>query len=586
MPNQHPFTRKHHLIFIALFLLSIPLKLYAANDLAWEMDFVPVLARGGAFLDEGIFPAYGTLSSVAAYNLPFLVWMHLPVLIFTRDVAAALIITGLAFNLLGTWAVYRLGGEMFSPTIGLVAAALFTFNETSISSSYTAWAQLHLPMFYAVVFLCLWRWKSTGKAQYIALAIISVTAAFMTHFSAVLLYPTAIFYILIARPPIKWRGFAIGIIIAALMGAPYLFFQIERDFVDLRAFLTRETLVPQDILDSYADLKPGASHREPYDNDQTDAKSDLLPYNKPLFQNDTPTRTQRIIVWIISIPGQYADGLMLAFNDTPDTITANSPLLGRIAASFMRDLLRLLFIVGTIFALYRVGMEIRQNGLQGYDLTNSQWGRYTLLLLFILVIISGMIVTRASPDSQPTYYTGFLSLQLILVAQILVHLLQTVGAVREPPSYQIVRRNIIALIVIIIIAFSATDRILRVSQHDYDRYSIFNVWVYRNMDAAVDYIADDWQGGDNITISYDLFPEMAHFWWVAPWNSIDPLYGIGMSYDYLLRHEHGLLNTNDNPVGIADNPDYIITYEPALISYNLEDYAVEKFGAIYVLEPN
>jgi len=494
-----------------------------------------------------------------------------------------------------------LGGEMFSPLVGLVAAALFIFSETSVSSSYTAWAQLHLPMFYAVVFLCLWRWKSTGKAHYIAWTIISTTAAFMTHFSAVLLYPAAIFFIVIARPLIKWRGFIIGIFVAALMGAPYFFFQLDRNFVDLRAFFTREPLVSQEVLDTYTYLKPGGTQRQPYEESEDINSSALFCrdltvtnpqcasfYAKPLSQtNDTPSRTDRIIAYILSIPSQYIEGSLLVFNDTPDTIIENSPLfIGRIALFFMVDLPRLLFIFGTIFALYQIAHEIRRDGWCEYDLSQSEWGRYTLLLLFILAMISGLIVTRASPDNQPTYYTGFLSLQLVLVAQVLVKFVWAMVTVPEQSSYRFLRRNIIATVVLTTILFSASDRILRVNQHDYDTYSIFNVWVYRHMDAAVDHIADDWEGETNITVSYDLFPEMAHFWWVAPWNTIDPLYGIGMSYDYLLQHNHSLINTVTNPEGIAENPDYIITYEPGLISYNLEDYAVENFGAIYVLQPN
>jgi len=67
--------------FALLLIASAALKLYASRLLAWEVDYVPVLARGQTWIDGGAFPVVGTLSSVAAFNMPFLVWMQLPALL-------------------------------------------------------------------------------------------------------------------------------------------------------------------------------------------------------------------------------------------------------------------------------------------------------------------------------------------------------------------------------------------------------------------------------------------------------------------------------------------------------------------------
>jgi len=577
------FLPLHHGLFIALFAISIPLKLIAAQHLAFDMDFVPIIARGTAFLDEGIFPAYGTLSSVAAYNLPFLPWLHLPALLITRDIAAVFILTGLAFNLLGTWAVYRLGGELFNPLVGLVAAALFTFSETSVSSSYTAWAQLYLPTFYALTMLFLWRWKARDKPIYATLAIITATAAFMTHFSAILLYPAILIFMLLASVRWHWRGILAGVFISALMGTPYLLFQIERDFVDLRAFLTRETLVEQAVLDRYADYKPGMMEREPHPTGDASSQIQLIAQSG----ETTPSRTERILNFAADIPGYYVNGLLLAFNDSPETLRGMSPILGGIASFFMRDALRLLFISGVMVALYRFVMVFRASDGMVFQRFQqamaSTAGRYLLLLLFVLVILSGLIVTRATPDSQPTYYTGFVSVQMVLAAASLVIGMQASGErLNQSPRWI---HAALFIIVLVMVGFSSTNRILRVQQHDDETFSPFNAWVYASLDAAVDWMAADWQGGGTLAVSYDLFPEMAHFWWVAPWHTVDPLYGIGMSYDFMLWNDHRLRNTNDDPLGKVENADYIVTYETGLISYDLAGYTVQRFGAIHVLKP-
>ncbi len=96
--------------FALLLIASAALKLYASRLLAWEVDYVPVLARGQTWIDGGAFPVVGTLSSVAAFNMPFLVWMQLPALLITRDVRLVLVGTQLTFNLLTTCIVFRGGG--------------------------------------------------------------------------------------------------------------------------------------------------------------------------------------------------------------------------------------------------------------------------------------------------------------------------------------------------------------------------------------------------------------------------------------------------------------------------------------------
>ena len=192
-----PLERQSRLVsaaFLGILLLSVALKIYASQLLVWEVDYVPVVARGQAWLDGGSFPAVGTLSSVAAFNMPFLPWMQLPALLFTRDVRLVLVITQLAFNLLGTWVVFRLGARLFDRAAGMLAAILFTFSDIGISGAYTAWAQLQLPVFTILVAYFLYLWLKENRWWQVALVWISATAAFMTHFSAILFMASSLYF--------------------------------------------------------------------------------------------------------------------------------------------------------------------------------------------------------------------------------------------------------------------------------------------------------------------------------------------------------------------------------------------------------
>ena len=207
-------------------------------------------------------------------------------------------------------------------------------------------------------------------------------------------------------------------------------------------------------------------------------------------------------------------------------------------------------------------------------LTTTVAGRNLILLLFVLGISGGLILARAGPDQQGTYYYGLLSVQLLMCAY----------------SFHIVKPRhrlwlLIVLLALVYSALGAADRLVRVSQHDRAIHSSFNIHLYDSINDVTGWIASDWNGDSPITVSYDMLPEVPHLWWVAPWHTIDESYGIGMAYDYLLGSYYGLDNSNRNPAGLAERPDYIVTSAPGLQRYALEDYQVHRFGALYVLKP-
>ena len=248
-----PDFLKQHGLFILILLISLPIKCATAQNMPWDIDIVPVVSRNV----EYPFPPVGTLSSVAAYNLPMLEWLHLPAQWLTGDVWWTIFLTMLTFNLLSTTAVYTLGRSMFNQRVAIIAAVLFTFSEVGISSSYTAWAQLLLPGFFAMVMMSLWLWYKQENGFWLAAAGVLSTAAFMTHFSALLLYPAMLAFAIVTRAKWQFKWLAIGTIAVLLMLTPYLMVQIDRDFIDLKAFASQELLVSDDVLAQYEIYKPG-----------------------------------------------------------------------------------------------------------------------------------------------------------------------------------------------------------------------------------------------------------------------------------------------------------------------------------------
>ncbi|MCA9894551.1 MAG: glycosyltransferase family 39 protein [Anaerolineae bacterium] len=570
---------------LLIWLLSLIPKLLGAHNMVWEIDMVPVVMRGSDWLAGGPFPAFGTLSSVAAYNMPMLVWLNLPMLIVTGNPFWAMLLTGILWNALSTWAVFRLGTDLFGLRTGLAAAALFAFHETSIAGTYTAWAQLFLPGFFAMTLLCLWRWIATERGFYLALSGIIATAAFMTHFGAVLLYPAMLVIALLVRARWQWRGLLIGAAVVMVMLAPYLLFEADRDFADVRAFFAKEPLVGQQSLDDAAYLKPESGPIAPPYDGPASAEASGPDTSSPkrasevIEQASAPvsrSTAERALDFLVSVPEQIRIAFWLAFQ-------GQAPGWGSLSgiAIAINHAVSAIFVGGSLWAIGRYLWLLKKRGLRQFSvILIERWaGRVLILLIFLLVIAAGFIATRTPPWEQPTYYPGFISIQLIIVAATLDAFFSRLMTSNRTQN--------MALIIAVALAASVggMDRIGRIMTYDDSVHTPLNGWLYRHVEAAVDYIAEDWQGGNSLVISYDLMPEMRNYWWIIPWSRTDPAYTMGLPYDYLLDYLHGLTNTNTNPIGWADDADYIVVWEPGLERHDLSQYDVAQFGTIYVLKP-
>ncbi|GAB5493699.1 MAG: hypothetical protein Phog2KO_39140 [Phototrophicaceae bacterium] len=588
------FLREHGL-FLLILIISVPIKLATAQNMPWDIDIVPVVSRNVEYL----IPPVGTLSSVAAYNLPMLQWLHLPAQWLTGDVWWTIFLSMLTFNLLGTSALYGLGLSMFNKRVALVATVLFTFSEVSVSSSYTAWAQLLLPSFFAMLMLSLWLWIKHEEGFYLALAGVIATAAFMTHFTAVLLYPAMLVIAILAGAKWQWRWLMIGAGVVMLMFAPYMLVQIDRDFIDLKAFLSQEVLVDDAIFAEYETYKPGYTPpveslpiiEESPNPEPTVIVATAIPITAipatdapipataiteavttPPVQNQVRPRWLRAVDYALEAPSWYWRAMTLAFTHGHRGIDQATPALSSLVDTFFL-LPVLMFCVSVFVALWQFGPELSQHKNIRQTFRETEAGRLLLLVIFLSVMVVLMILTRTIDNSS--YWTGNISIQF-LIASYAVTLL---------PNTRVTIIGI-ALGLFVYMGIQNTERSLRLLQHDNDSFSSYNVSIYRHVESAVDYIADDWDGDDTLTVSYDILQDVSNLWWVGAWNSIDPFYTMGMNYDFLLSYHHGLENTNTDPIGTVDNADYIVVYTPSLDNYNLDDYTLAQFGSIVVLKPN
>lgn len=554
--------------WLIVWLLSVPVKLVAAQHMPFDIDYVPVLSRGYEWLQGGAFPSVGTLSSVAAFNMPMLQWLHLPALAFTQNAFFAILLTMLMFNLLTTWAVFRLGHGMVNWRVGLIAATLFTFSETGVTSAYTAWAQQLLSGFYVLTALCLWEWYAQKRGVFLALTGMIATAAFMTHFSAIVLFPAMLIFALLSRSRWQIRWLLVGIVGSFLLLAPYLSVQVQRDFADIRAFLTQDTLVPPDVMAEFDYLKPGAGA---LGTTSAVVQTEASPISEPVPQAQNvprPSRFERIVAFGLSLPEQFVRGLNFAFSGSYRGLEAVAPVLGNLGGGFL-----LAWQISFWASLIIIGERLVQRRRPKTDPQAADmhlfWMASMLLIVVSVLIITGNI-------DQPTYFMGLAIWQWLIIAYGVEALRQQI----EKRFFTIVLIGLISGFVLL----NNAERLTRVVTYDETQHSIANISQYRFIAAATDFIAADFEG-DSLTVRYDILPESRNLWWVIPWNTIDETYRMGMSFDFLLDLHHGLTNTNTDAIGAANNPDYLVIYAPALERYDQNDFSVHRFGTVLVLQP-
>lgn len=456
--------QKRYLVFMLLgWCFSVPIKLIAAQNMDWSIDFVAVVAQAQATWNGGGFPLHGILSSVAAYNPPFLVWLHLPTSFVIHDPFWIIFLTMIVFNFFSTFFIYRAGEILVNQQVGFIAAILFTFSDMGISSAYLNWAQLLLPGFMAFCIDGLMRWHHYRDMHYGIQAGLGALCAFMTHFSAILYFPALLLGALFLRVKWSWRWSILGIILGSLIISPYLKFQLERSFIDVQAFIRRESLISRDVIEEYQRLSSNGieSSAEPIVSTMTVPRVETAPS----FFTHLIQTSLNLILYLIEALALFQ---FMSMRTHPNLI-------------FVDVLIRFISLMGFVWIFVK-WLKLSSSYFKRVlgAVNDSKIAKNLLMILMIwFTIFIGLVATSATPTRQYTYYTSLIPIHLWLASYVLVRMM----SFRQNSylSYAIV----IGGVVLVCFAASA-ERIARVILYDYQSFSIYNAWLYRHVSGVVE----------------------------------------------------------------------------------------------------
>lgn len=171
----------------------------------------------------GDVAARGIATSVGFPNAPLSVWLYaLPLLVWRHPFAPTLFV-GL-LNTLAVAGVYWLGRRYWGGTAGLAAALLFAAGPWGIIFSRKLWAQNLLPLFAVGWAACAALALVEGRRWFLALHLLCLAVAVQIHPAAVGLAPATLALLVIFRRRVAWRAVALGVLLAGLTAAPFLWY--------------------------------------------------------------------------------------------------------------------------------------------------------------------------------------------------------------------------------------------------------------------------------------------------------------------------------------------------------------------------
>ena len=224
------------LALIGIMLLAAYLRLSNLELTEFKLDEANVCSRAAEFLASGRPPLVGIGSSVGAANPPLFIYLTaIPVSISSNPAVVAGFITLL--NVGAVLGCYLLTREYFGEKVGLVATLLFAVSPWAVFYSRKIWAQDLLPPFVALFFAAVFSTLVKRKPRQLILVFLWLACLVQLHLSALALIPLVVLLLLVFKARISLIPLLVGLLVFALIFAPYIYYDATHGWTNLRTFI-------------------------------------------------------------------------------------------------------------------------------------------------------------------------------------------------------------------------------------------------------------------------------------------------------------------------------------------------------------
>jgi len=519
---------------------------------------VAVIKTVEQFSKHGVFPVKGILSSVAAYNMPGLVWLLLPASLIFSDPSWVSMATAIPLNLLAAFILYKLSSRLMHRNLALACAITYCLSPLTFEWSRSLWAQHYLGAFYIFIVYFLAGWAIDRKVCYGATAIVFIVYATMIHFSSLVLLGAWGVVWLLWRPPIRFSRMLLALLVCAILLTPYLYFQMERDFQDLKAFVVGKSLI-----------------------------NEHMTVPNRFVDNSANALSETVKSWGVSVVRAPKELLqLLVANFVPIFWKVNALV---IFFSLHRCLLGIMFF-GGIAALFissirtitpyfrRLLYDRATAGFTGFvslfdKKEQAHWMMLTVIIVPLLAIALmgyGQRKSFALPFFPFQCIVGFLLLQLVQST------LTSKAGLRRVASISI------AVLLGVILSSGFCAYILYANTGVHSRPLNEEKFLQKRIS---DFIVSDMKsnGLKKISISYDVVEERQIWRFISKFHSIDAMYHVGMEFNYFLEKHSEVSLPQPVADGLRPDARYVIVFQEGVKRYDRSKYIKYDFEQFAVL---
>ena len=233
MVRRPPISKLELLLLCAVVLLAGALRFVHLDQVEFLFDQAEIskcalrMARGGEIAWAG------TLSSTGLDTFLGATWlMSIPYALSPSPVFATGFVT--AINLVTVIGCYFLARHWFGRTAALVAGTLFAVAPWAVIYSRKIWHANFLPPFVLLYVATGWLAFVRGRRWAILAHALALAALVQLHFSTLPFILLTILWALIFHRRLDWRIALIGGVLAALTFIPYVAFDAQRDWRNVR----------------------------------------------------------------------------------------------------------------------------------------------------------------------------------------------------------------------------------------------------------------------------------------------------------------------------------------------------------------
>jgi len=590
--REHPASlTPRQITFAAGFLaviavVSIGITLQGWRSRAPVFDLLPHIENAVQLVHSGTLPQHGDTGSYGSYKPPGTAWVMAPSVLMFADLRLAEYVGAGILHLVTLVGIFWLARRHFGLTCAYVSALLYAVSEHGMFLAASLWPNGRPDVFVTlVVFTVLWASRRDGRFLAAALAIWGIGMYIdMAVTPAAFIFPVVWIY---ERPPVRVAPLAIAAAVVLLVWFPYLRFEAPRAFIDIRSQLLQQNIFPMSYRHTWCN--PSAALRQLEDDGPAPSNPIAVQASRDQHGIRAGLALARSILEkavsnfnVVAVPGAAvamfsltAAGLVLSalpgrtavrssserFRLPPSTVliiivvlasaglyVVTSPSFGAtlvtgVVPDSIRRLLRLVAIGGAavtaVTPITWAGQKLLARS--GVAVESLEVAGRTCVMRVSLTVPWLILLVMAEPG-KPERFWWLWPLQLIFLSGFVVALLPKLGFPRW----------ISWMLAVSIVALVAANGFV---------VSRVEAWAkagWAGADAEEIQIVDDLagrikaDGRREAAIGYQTF----FYPFMATYNVTNPRYKVGTEFDFLLRHRHGVENTDRCAEGVSTADEY------------------------------